>query len=815
MAHFTQKKKLNTFQWYAQNGWNILGAGGGGSLFVPAVSPHDPKTMMIGCDMTATYITYDSGAAWNMLNIDGRVDAIAFDQNRKGVIYAGSAGLYRSIDNGSTWERIFPTASTILSARYIEDEALRIYKTKDDFFEGGRIQQILINPNDSNHICVGTGTGLDIGWDSDALFLFESLDNGETWKKIGQIEGRRFQLLSFGGIVKQRPGMQLPTAVTSEDLQKLYFFTDAAFYVYDSDNEMLIKKELPNHAETAAIIRSHEGDALYRNPFMFNLYQVKAGAAGIQSDTGVSVFYIVSEMRFDANGKMQSGVYRSEDLGQTWIELPGLDIDFLGPENGQCRLFRAIAVSANTPDTIYVSVQRHPEIFECPMPEMNVQGIVRSEDGGNTWEWVLKMDDKLPDNLGIGWFEHSYDTDWLGAPFYFGVSPSNPAVCLAACQGFAWVTMDGGKTWDQVYCDMYEDGTYYGKNLECTTCYYIRFDPFHKENMVITYADNGMLKSTNGGKTWKHCITGVPRQCINTCYDIVFDPEVDGRAWGVWTSVHDLPRETIFRKTPATLRKMARGVVCVTEDCAENWTSTSKGLPEMCVPSSIVLDPVSPKENRTLYISCYINGVYKSIDHGKTWQIKNNGIGENRHAYQIKRAADGTLYLVVIKGRRCSYTMEETDHAYDFLDGALYRSVDGAENWEQIVLSQGVIFPHKVEIDPSNLNRIYVTAWPVSFADCEKYGGVYRSEDGGKTWENVFDEQVRVYGVEVDPKHPNCVYIVTFEHDAFRSEDYGSTWKRIDGYNFKWGHNPIMDPYDDNMIYISTYGGSVFHGRKV
>ncbi|HZK71219.1 MAG TPA: hypothetical protein VFD03_06835 [Clostridia bacterium] len=37
---------------------------------------------------------------------------------------------------------------------------------------------------------------------------------------------------------------------------------------------------------------------------------------------------------------------------------------------------------------------------------------------------------------------------------------------------------------------------------------------------------------------------------------------------------------------------------------------------------------------------------------------------------------------------------------------------------------------------------------------------------------------------------------------------------RIKGYNFKWGHNPIMDPYNDGMMYITTFGGSVLYGPK-
>jgi hypothetical protein len=46
----------------------------------------------------------------------------------------------------------------------------------------------------------------------------------------------------------------------------------------------------------------------------------------------------------------------------------------------------------------------------------------------------------------------------------------------------------------------------------------------------------------------------------------------------------------------------------------------------------------------------------------------------------------------------------------------------------------------------------------------------------------------------------------------WRSGDGGGTWQRIRGYTFKWGHRVIVDPVNPKMIYITTYGGSVWHG---
>ena len=61
----------------------------------------------------------------------------------------------------------------------------------------------------------------------------------------------------------------------------------------------------------------------------------------------------------------------------------------------------------------------------------------------------------------------------------------------------------------------------------------------------------------------------------------------------------------------------------------------------------ILLDPTSPVGKRTLYACGFGRGVYKSIDNGKTWTLKNNGIEKKQpFAWRLTRAEDGTLYLV-------------------------------------------------------------------------------------------------------------------------------------------------------------------------
>ena len=76
----------------------------------------------------------------------------------------------------------------------------------------------------------------------------------------------------------------------------------------------------------------------------------------------------------------------------------------------------------------------------------------------------------------------------------------------------------------------------------------------------------------------------------------------------------------------------------------------------------------------------------------------------------------------------------------------------------------------------------------------------------------MLPESQHVYDVTVDPRDPKRLYASGFDQAAFRSTDRGESWTRIRGYNFKWGQRVIADPKDASKIYVTTFGGSVWHG---
>jgi photosystem II stability/assembly factor-like uncharacterized protein len=209
---------------------------------------------------------------------------------------------------------------------------------------------------------------------------------------------------------------------------------------------------------------------------------------------------------------------------------------------------------------------------------------------------------------------------------------------------------------------------------------------------------------------------------------------------------------------------------------------------------------------RVLYVSGFGRGVYKSSDGGHTWALKNTGITqEEPFAWRLARASNGTLYVVIAR-------RSEDGSFGNAGDGALYRSTDGAEHWQPVSLPEGTNGPNGLAIDPRSPDRLYLAAWARASGEHGDGGGIFLSEDAGKNWKQVLDKDRHIYDVTVDPQDPNILYAAGFESSAWRSADRGLHWSRIPGFNFKWGQRVIPDPLHRDEVYITTFGGSVWHG---
>jgi hypothetical protein len=341
--------------------------------------------------------------------------------------------------------------------------------------------------------------------------------------------------------------------------------------------------------------------------------------------------------------------------------------------------------------------------------------------------------------------------------------------------------------------------------LDVTNIYGIQFDPFDSSRQFLTYTDIGLFRSEDAGRSWQSSTTGVPREWRNTKYWLAFDPEVRGRMWSVNSGTLDLPRPKMWRREDPINYK---GGVCLSEDGGKICRKSNAGMQETAAPH-ILLDPRSPVDAPALYVAGFGHGVYKSIAGGKTWTLKNRGITQGQpFAWRLAPASNGTLYVVIAR-------RSEDGSIGNSGDGALCRSMDGAEHWEPVVLPQAVNGPNGLAADPNSPERLYLAAWARASGTHGDGGGIFLTEDAGRSWRQIFDRDRHVYDVTVDPKDRNVLYAASFESSAWRSTDRAEHWSWIPGFNFKWAYPVIPDPLHRYKIYVSTFTASLWYGSVV
>ena len=215
------------------------------------------------------------------------------------------------------------------------------------------------------------------------------------------------------------------------------------------------------------------------------------------------------------------------------------------------------------------------------------------------------------------------------------------------------------------------------------------------------------------------------------------------------------------------------------------------------------------------------DGVYKSIDGGKTWV--NVGLRESEHIGKIMvDPKDPNLVYVAALGHHYGFNKER----------GIYRSKDGGKNWELVLFKSDQAGGVDLSMDASNPKVIYAslyallrTPWsePSGSPDC----GLYKTTDGGDTWVEISRNPglpkgvLGKIGVAVAPSRPSRVYALIEAADGgiFRSEDSGATWQLTNNqrdYRFlasSYTHI-IADPKNPDTIYLpwmeffrSTDGG--------
>jgi photosystem II stability/assembly factor-like uncharacterized protein len=666
----------------------------------------------------------------------------------------------------------------------------------------GEIEFFAFDPVDSKTIYAGTKV------------LWRTTDGGETWRLVypppNTVRAIRMNADHAGETIIARPdplGTIVALAVDPDDHRVLYAAAtrDTIVALFMSRDSGKTWQELDRLPEPARKMWIDPHSARERR----TLFIAGAHVVLIDSPAGARRLEVPSELTrvavgFTGEGRpliyaaSGQGLFVSRDEGSGW-EKSGL------PGNGA--RIRAVAASFDHAETAYASYDRLLETglwsYLQGAGRTAWRGVAKTVDGGRSWQLVWRESNRPADNVHDAWISQRFGPGWAENPLDLGVAAEDANLAYATDFGRVMRTTDGGRNWTAVYSRRVPGGEWASTGLDVTTSYGIHFDPFDSKRQFISYTDIGLFRSEDGGRSWESSTTGMPEAWANTTYWVAFDPEVRGRMWSVTSGTHDLPRPKMWRRHSVLDFK---GGVCRSDDGGKTWVKSNSGMEESAT-THILLDAASPAAARVLYVTAFGRGIYKSRDGGRSWTLKNKGISQAEPlAWRLAGdSSSGILYVVL--ARRSDDGMIGNKG-----DGAVYRSRDGAENWEAVRLPAGVNGPSGLEVDPQAPNRIYLAAWARASGMHGDGGGIFLSEDAGRNWRQVLDRDRHVYDVTIDPRVPNRLYAAGFESSAWVSWDRGRHWSRIPGFNFKWGHRVIADPTQPDSVYVTTFGGSVWHG---
>ncbi len=258
------------------------------------------------------------------------------------------------------------------------------------------------------------------------------------------------------------------------------------------------------------------------------------------------------------------------------------------------------------------------------------------------------------------------------------------------------------------------------------------------------------------------------------------------------------------------------GGVWKTTDAGLTWNPITDGYVKT---GSVGAIAVAPSDPSVIYVGMgeadlrsnfsHGDGVYKSVDAGKSW--KHVGLADSR---QIGRIAvdprNPDVAFVAALGNPFGPNQER----------GIFRTRDGGATWEKVLFVDDKTGAADVVVDPVNPRIVYAAFWPVYRRPWQLYSGgngsgPYKSTDGGTTWTELTSGlpagmKGRI-GLAVSPSRHDRVWAIVEAKDGgvYRSDDAGATWQRTSGDSSvrerAWYYSHIIaDTQDADTVYVPT-----------
>lgn len=330
--------------------------------------------------------------------------------------------------------------------------------------------------------------------------------------------------------------------------------------------------------------------------------------------------------------------------------------------------------------------------------------------------------------------------------------------------------------------------------------------PKHPQRIWIGAAGGGIWHSANGGRKWQSCWNDQDVLNIGSLAIDGNNPDIIYCGTGEANLSSDCyPGVGLYRSTDAGLTWKLQA--------SSNETGIPRGIGVIAIDpfdsehlliGGVGFDEVSAEDNS-------IGGLFASHDSGKSWKRETFISRRNYwcHSVVFHPTKRGVIFATFTEqGSR----------------SGIWRSVDGGLVWGQLTSGLGdtALFGRtSLAISPSKPEVMYALAADESSESSDLLLGVFRSVDGGNTWEKISKSHFANEGqisynntIVVHPK--NHDYVICGGTDLHRTTDGGKTWRRITRWDFKRGHAQhahsdhhavLMPAAAPGLVYSANDGG--------
>ncbi len=687
---------------------------------------------------------------WRMIGPfrGGRTRAVAGVPGHPTVFYIGvvNGGVWKSDDAGRTWTPIFDAQPT------------------------QSIGAIAVAPSDPNIVYVASGEGLQRPDLSVGDGIYKSSDAGKTWTHLGG-----------------RDGLQIPSlAIDPRDPNRL--FAAVLGHPYG-----------PN--EDRGIFRSTDGGENWQKVLYKDENTGGDDVAIDPSDPDV-VYATLWEARQgpweygNSYGASEGGIFKSTDGGSNWRRLTH------GLPNGVIQAHLAIA--PNRPSRLYAAVATaHTGEYESGQG----LGIYRSDDAGESWERIT-TDARPAMRIGGG------DLPMLD------VDPKNPDVVYSASI-VTFRSADGGKTWTGIR------GAPGGDDYQN-----LWIDP-SDPNVILLVGDQGAIVTVNGGQTWSSWFNQPTAQLYHVQASHTFpyrvcsgqqesgsvciatrgnDGEITFRDWHPvgaieygYVAPDPLDADVVYGAGTNEVSKF-RWSTGQVQNVTPIPVRTGQTRVDRTQP--LMFSPVDP---RTLYYAT--NVVFETANGGRSWQAISGDLARQPAGVpaSLGHLADkdpnaakqrGVVYALAPSFKSVNTLWAGTD------DGLVWVTRDGGKNWKNVTPPELTPWSKVTQITASHFDDVsaYASVSRFRIDDLRPY--LYRTHDGGRTWQAIaqgLPENAPVDTVREDPVRKGLLFAGT-ETSVWVSFDDGDHWQSL---QLNLPHTAMRDLWiHDHDLIVATHGRS-------